>query len=248
MHTTVAHLISLIFCGKLNSELFSAYQEYSRESPDGSAYSCIVRHCFLRTPSPDVQHHADSLLLRFQRANASERSCLFSYSQNLDYVPYEYELLKEDIDLADHWGISIPEDVAATQPILSHGASYFARSTNQTTAQSAHTPRSDSPQSALPQAEEVASSSFSLETLLDNQEMDSICKFNDQFDANGKPLVAVLSVSASFDDSAYRTVGSEIPTTSDDTTSVVEPDDSYSLSYEMDEGDINNDDLHEIYN
>lgn len=116
MQTTIAHLTSLLFCGRLNGELLHSYQDYVGANRDGSAHSFIVKHCFLRAPSPDVQHHSDVMLSRFERCDPAERGPLFFRQKTAVHIPYSYDLL------------DIPENSLSTDQILLQGVEFHSQS------------------------------------------------------------------------------------------------------------------------
>ncbi|CAB3261287.1 unnamed protein product [Arctia plantaginis] len=77
LDTTVAHLATLLFHGMVNGELLAEYKEARNRCPETSAHEFVVRHCFMRAPSPDIQHYADTLYKKFTSTNGAERDALF---------------------------------------------------------------------------------------------------------------------------------------------------------------------------
>ncbi|CAH0719100.1 unnamed protein product, partial [Brenthis ino] len=64
LSTSVGHFALLIFQGTLSVEMIQAYN-LARDNTNLSAHTFIVRHCFLRAPTPDTQAYADVMYDRF---------------------------------------------------------------------------------------------------------------------------------------------------------------------------------------
>lgn len=58
---------------KLVRELYDTYKADAAAGRDSSSHAFVVRHCFLRAPTPDTQAYADEEFSNFNLANAIER-------------------------------------------------------------------------------------------------------------------------------------------------------------------------------
>ncbi|CAH2088649.1 unnamed protein product [Euphydryas editha] len=109
LSTAVAHFALLIFRGGLSVEMIQAYN-LARETQGVSAHTFIIRHCFLRAPTPDTQAYAEHMYKKFINASPEERATIIEYT--VEDFEHQYELSREEVDLAERWDIqdTVPEE------------------------------------------------------------------------------------------------------------------------------------------
>lgn len=110
MQTTVAHVASLLFYGKLSREMYRSYLCDKASNAEHTAHGFMVQYCFLRAPTPDIQRLADAKYSEYSRSTHASRADLFRYNSELNYETMNYEITNHDVDIADHWGINFPDD------------------------------------------------------------------------------------------------------------------------------------------
>lgn len=224
MNTTVAHLAALMFKGKLNGEMLSAYAEVRKKRADISAHEFIVSYCFLRAPSPDIQHLADQLYNAFSSLSHAERTRLFEFNATPVVTDSEYGILQNDVDLALRWGIQVPDGNDSIDDITLSGLAFYSRS---------YAPGPDNASTydldeMLQEVSDVASVSAApgevAEAMVEEgdelPDLESLKEIEDVVDTK----------STSFTE--YRSPRGISASTSGESSSVIEPDDASSVGYD----------------
>lgn len=85
--------------------MIQAYR-LAKGSMNLSAHTFVVRHCFLRAPTPDTQMYADTMYRKFLNSTDTEKLSIIDYE--LEAYEHEYELSNEEVDIARHWNIPEP--------------------------------------------------------------------------------------------------------------------------------------------